>query len=140
MFNRLHYSIKITFMCTRKRKNSCDLLCCNIFNFLQWSGNELATSPRYACMSLHANMLSYFRCDQFFATSQTVAHQPPLSMGFSRQKYWSGLPCPPPGALQTQGSNHHLLCLLHWQAGSLTLAPPEKHLYVLVVAQLFSCV
>ena len=61
-------------------------------------------------------------------------------MGFSRQKYWSGLPCPAPGALQTQGSNHHLLCLLHWQAGSLTLAPPEKHLYVLVVAQLFSCV
>ena len=28
-----------------------------------------------------------------------VAHQPPLSMGFSRQGYWSGLPCPPPGDL-----------------------------------------
>ena len=28
---------------------------------------------------------------------QTVAHQAPLSMGFSRQEYWSGLPCPPPG-------------------------------------------
>ena len=61
-------------------------------------------------------------------------------MRFSRQKYWSGFPCPPPGALQTQGSNHHLLCLLHWQVGSLTLAPPEKPLYVIVVAQLFSCV
>ena len=32
-----------------------------------------------------------------FATSWTVARQAPLSMGFSRQEYWSGLPCPPSG-------------------------------------------
>ena len=32
-------------------------------------------------------------------TLQTVACQGPLSMGFSRQEYWSGLPCPPPGDL-----------------------------------------
>ena len=32
-----------------------------------------------------------------FATQWTVACQNPLSMGFSRQEYWSGLPCPPPG-------------------------------------------
>ena len=31
-----------------------------------------------------------------FATPWTVAHQAPLSMGFSRQLYWSGLPCSPP--------------------------------------------
>ena len=30
---------------------------------------------------------------------QTVAHQPPLSMGFSRQEYWSGFPFPSPGDL-----------------------------------------
>ena len=29
----------------------------------------------------------------------TVAHQTPMSMGFPRQEYWSGLPCPPPGDL-----------------------------------------
>ena len=34
-----------------------------------------------------------------FATLWTVACQSPLSMGFSRQEYWSGLPCPPPGDL-----------------------------------------
>ena len=34
---------------------------------------------------------------RLFATLWTVAHQVPLSMGFSRQEYWSGLPCPPPG-------------------------------------------
>ena len=32
-----------------------------------------------------------------FLTPWTVAHQGPLSMGLSRQEYWNGLPCPPPG-------------------------------------------
>ena len=36
---------------------------------------------------------------QLFATPWPGAHQPPLSMGFSRQEYWSGLPCPPSGDL-----------------------------------------
>ena len=53
--------------------------------------------------------------------------QAPLSMGFSRQEYWSGLPCLPPGkSFSTQGLKSHLLCLMHWQAGSLPQAPPEK--------------
>ena len=34
-----------------------------------------------------------------FATIWTVAYPAPLSMGFSKQEYWSGLPCPPPGDL-----------------------------------------
>ena len=36
-------------------------------------------------------------------TPWTVAHQPSLSMGFSRQEYWSGFPCPPPGDLPNPG-------------------------------------
>ena len=36
-------------------------------------------------------------------TPLTVAHQAPLSMGFSRQDYWSGLPCPPLGYLSNPG-------------------------------------
>ena len=36
---------------------------------------------------------------QLFVTPWTVAHQPPLSMEFSKQEYWSGLPLPPPGGL-----------------------------------------
>ena len=51
----------------------------------------------------------------------TVAHQAPLSMGFSRQESWSGLPSPSPGRIfPTQGSNLHLLCLPHWGVHSLT--------------------
>ena len=57
-------------------------------------------------------------------TLRTVAHQAPLSMGFSRQEYWSGLPCPSPGDLPDPGSNLYLLHLPHWQVGSLLLAPP----------------
>ena len=56
----------------------------------------------------------------------TVARQASLSMGFSRQEYWSGLLCPPPGDLPDPGLNLHLLCLLHWQVGSLPLGPPGK--------------
>ena len=53
-------------------------------------------------------------------TSWTVAHQAPLSLEFSRQESWSGLPFPSSRrSCQTQGSNSHLLCLLHLQAGSL---------------------
>ena len=37
------------------------------------------------------------------AVSDSVAHQAPLSMGFSRQEYWSGLPFPPPGDLPHPG-------------------------------------
>ena len=40
---------------------------------------------------------------QLFATPWTVAQQAPLSIGFSRQEYWSGLPCLPPGDLSDPG-------------------------------------
>ena len=37
------------------------------------------------------------------STPWTVAHQAPLSVGFSRQECWSGMPCPPPGDLPDPG-------------------------------------
>ena len=79
---------------------------------------------------MHACMLRCFSHVQLLVTLWTVARQAPLSMGFSRQEYWSGLPCPPPGHLPTQRSNSHLLCLLHWQAGSLPLVPPGSEVLV----------
>ena len=48
-------------------------------------------------------VLSCFSRVQSFATLWTVAHQAPLSMGFSRQEHWSGLLCPPPGDLPDPG-------------------------------------
>ena len=53
----------------------------------------------------------------------TVAHQAPLSMGFSRQEYWSGLSFPPPGDLPDPGTEPWPPAL---QADSLLSEPPEK--------------
>ena len=54
----------------------------------------------------HACVLSRFSCVQLFVTLWTIAHQAPLSMGFSRQEYWSGLPCPSPGDLPNPEIEH----------------------------------
>ena len=56
-------------------------------------------------------------------TPWTVAHQAPLSMGFSRQEYWSGLPFPSPGDLPNLGREPRSLAL---QADSLPSEPPGK--------------
>ena len=50
---------------------------------------------------------------QLCVTPWTVAHQDPQSMQFLWQEYWNGLLVSSPGDLSTQGSNPHLLCLLH---------------------------
>ena len=52
---------------------------------------------------MHACMLRYFICVQLFVTLQTVALEVPLSVGFSKEEYWIGLPCPPPGDLPNPG-------------------------------------
>ena len=51
----------------------------------------------------HVCVLSGFIHVQLFVTLRTIAHQAPLSRGFFRQEYWSGLPCPPPGDLPDPG-------------------------------------
>ena len=65
---------------------------------------------------------SVFNSIWVFETPWTVACQVPLSMGFSRQEYWSELPFPFQGIFPTQGWNSRLLCLLHWEADSLPLS------------------
>ena len=45
----------------------------------------------------HVCVLSHYNLVRLFATPWTVAHEAFLSMGFFRQGYWSGLPCPSPG-------------------------------------------
>ena len=83
--------------------------------FLNWSHKSL---PSGGC--------SVILSHQTFCDLWTVACQAPLPMEFSRQEYWGGVPCPTPGDFLSQGSNLHLLHLLHWQEDSLPLAPPGK--------------
>jgi len=65
-------------------------------------------------------------CPTLFDPVESKTCQAPLSMGFCKQDYWSGLPRPPSGVFPTQGSNPRLLCFLCWQAGPLPLVPPGK--------------
>ena len=67
-----------------------------------------------------ACMPSHFSCFQLFMTLWIVAHQPPLSMVFSRQEYWSGLPCHPPGDLPNPGI----------EPTSLTSPPLAGHCFI----------
>ena len=67
---------------------------------------------------LKSNFSDNQSCVTFY-DPQTVAHQTPLSMGFSRQEYRSGLPFPTPGIFPNQGPTW---VLLHWQADSLPLS------------------
>ena len=71
---------------------------------------------------------------QLFATSWTVACQAPLSMGFSRQDYWSVWPFPPPGDLPNPGIEPGSLAL---QADSLPSEPPGKPSYHATYTNLF---
>ena len=48
-------------------------------------------------------VLSHFSRVRLFVMLWIVACQAPLSIGFFRQEYWSGLPCPPPGNLFNPG-------------------------------------
>ena len=93
---------------------------------LAWFGNY-----RWSCMQ--AQLPS---CVQLFVTPGMVAHQAPLSVEFSRQEYWSGLPFLPPGDLPEEDLLSPVLtilswlscldirvsCLLSWQVDSLPLS------------------
>ena len=63
---------------------------------------------------------------QLLATPWTLAHQAPLSMGFPRQEYSSGLPFPPPGDLPTPGTEPTSLELPALAGGFFTTTPPGK--------------
>ena len=64
--------------------------------------------------------------------SHGLLWQASLSMGFSRQEYWSGFPFPPPGNLPDPGNEPKSHYVSHWQLGSLPLAPPGKPPYFVI--------
>ena len=71
--------------------------------FLKGSGYARWQMPKVQASKHGACVLNHFSRVQLFATPWTVAHQAPLSMGFSRQECWSGLSSPPPGDLPNPG-------------------------------------
>ena len=63
------------------------------------------------CVCVCVCVLSHFSCVQLFETLWTVAHQALWSMIFSRQEYWSVLPCLPPGYLPDSGIEPTSTCV-----------------------------
>ena len=63
-------------------------------------------------------------------TQWTVTHQAPLSMGFPRQEYWSGLSCPPPEDLLDPGIKLTSLMSPALAGGFFTTSAPWKALYL----------
>ena len=61
----------------------------------------------------------HFSCVWLFETLWPIAHQAPMSIRFSRQEYWTELPCPPPGDLPDPGIEQRLLWLWHCRRTSL---------------------
>ena len=74
-----------------------EVSCCHGYAIVIISTMIMCFNISYACV------LRHFSRVWLFATPWTVALQAPLSMGFSRQEYWSGLPCPLPGDLPNPG-------------------------------------
>ena len=71
----------------------------------------------------YAQSLSRVR---LFATPWTVARQAPLSLGFSKREYWSGLPCPSPGNLSHPGIQPVSPLSLSLASGFFTIVPPKE--------------
>ena len=75
------------------------------------------------CAWAHAQLFSWI---QLFVTPWTIAHQAPLSMGFSRQDYWIGLPFPSPGDLPDPGIKPTSLTSSALEGRFFTPLPPGK--------------
>ena len=77
------------------------------------------------CVYAKSLQLCLILCDPM----DCIACQAPLSVEFSRQDYWSRLPRSPLGDIPNSGvePRRQLLCLLHWQLGSLPLASPGSN-------------
>ena len=73
-------------------------------------------------------MLSHFRHFLFFCDPRDCSPPALLSMGFSRQEYWSGLPCPPPGDLPHPGIEPASPVSPALQVDSLPTEPSRKQL------------
>ena len=108
----------------------CSMLCGSLSGRGVWGRMDtcvyVAESPHLSAetgTALLIGSVHVLSCVWLLATPWTVAPQAPLSVGFSRQEYWSGLPCPPPGDLPNPEVEPRFPT---WQVESLPYEPPGK--------------
>ena len=85
---------------------------------------------KHLVVGLCVYVLSHFSRVQHFAALWAVALQAPLSVGFSRQEYWTGLPCPLPGDLSDPGIDPASLMYLALVRGFFTTSTSWEALIV----------
>ena len=105
-------------------------------SFLYWSQFQLDSLSAMApvLLGVHGTIspsvglcvLSPLSCVRLFAIPWAVTCQAPLSKGFSRQEYWSGLPCPPPGSHPNIGIKPASLASPALAGRFFTTEPPGK--------------
>ena len=116
------------------------LICWDIFSFLSWTNLEFYKGR----VCVYVCVLSHFSHVQLFVTLWTVAHQVPLTMGFSSQEYWNGLSCPPPSDLSNPGMEPESLMSpalaggffttsTTWEAYTHTHTHTHTHTYLLTM-------
>ena len=97
-----------------------------IRHLIFWHINIRLSSPQNCEKEIprvYAHMLSCLNCVWLFETLWSVAHQAPLSMRFSRQEYWSELPCPPARDLSNPGIKPESLLSPALAGGFFTVPP-----------------
>ena len=82
----------------------------------------------YTALFIYLTCVCVLSCVQLFATPWTAACQAPLSTGFSRQEYWSGLLFPTLGDLPDPGIKPASLASPALAGGFLTIVPPGKQI------------
>ena len=82
-----------------------------------------------------ACVLICFSYVQLFASPWTVAHQAPLSIGILQARILEWVAMPSSRGSSQPRDQTYVLCLLHWQTGSLPLVPPGKHIVGLNLGQ-----
>ena len=104
------------------------ICCISIYHPVIGHGDqEVETSICFYIVCVTITYTYMLSCVQLFATPWTVAHQAPLSLGFSRQEYWNRLPFPFPGDLLNPGIKSTSPAFLALAGENFTTEPPGKH-------------
>ena len=94
---------------------------CFLRQAIEYSGMTITYCTKICNVHAFVIVVQSLSCVWLFVTPWTISCHTPLSMGFSRQEYWSGCQFLLQGIFSTQGSKAHLL---HWQVDSLPLGRP----------------
>ena len=113
---------EVTHSSLRRLRLHCRRTGLGVFQEVNLRTMQKGRNEKRARLTLNQKVKS-LSCVRLFATLWSIAHQAPLSMGFSRQEYWSGLPFSSPGHLPNPGIEPRSPTL---QTSALTSEPPGK--------------